>query len=267
MKRIALFLFLLFLLASCQQGEETVVKLQTSQGIIRLKLYAETPLHRKNFLKLVDEEYYNGMLFHRVIREFMIQVGDPSSKQARAGIRLGANGIGYTLIPEIRPHYFHKRGALAAARESDNINPERNSDGSHFYIVQGKVFTETEIDTVVQIINNKRYTALFERIQRQREGEIIKRQVVKDYDGLIKLNDEISAQTREQFKDIKLVLTEEQRKIYTTIGGAPNLDGEYTVFGEVIEGIEIVDKIAESDIDDHFRPIQDVVIYKVEREK
>lgn len=267
MRRITLFLFVLFLLVSCHREEETIVKLETSQGIIRLKLYSETPLHRKNFLKLVDEGYYNGMLFHRVIREFMIQAGDPSSKQARAGMRLGANGIGYTLKSEIQSPYFHKKGALAAARESDNVNPERKSDGSHFYIVQGKVFTGTEIDTVVQIINNKRYTALFERFQRQRQGEIMKKQAAKDYEGLIKLNEELSVETRKHFKDVELVLTEEQRRAYTTVGGAPQLDGEYSVFGEVTEGIEIVDKIAETVTDDHFRPLQDVIIYKAEREK
>lgn len=267
MKKIISFLSVVFLLSACHQGGDPVVKIQTSEGMIRMKLYIETPLHRDNFLKLVEEGYYNGMLFHRAIREFMIQTGDPDSKKARTGMRLGANGIGYTLKPEIMPRYYHKRGAVAAARENDNVNPLRESDGSHFYIVQGKVFSATEIDTVVQIINNKRFTALFQKLQRKREGEILKLQAAQDTGGLMRINDELSAETRNQFEGVKLTLSDEQRKVYTTLGGAPNLDGEYTVFGEVIEGMEVVDKIARLETDDNFRPLQDVVIYKIEIEK
>lgn len=267
MKKIILFLSVVLFLSACRQGGDSVVKIQTSEGMIRMKLYMETSLHRDNFLKLVKEGYYNGMLFHRAIREFMIQTGDPDSKKARPGMRLGANGIGYTLKPEIMPRYYHKRGAVAAARENDNVNPLRESDGSHFYIVQGKVFSATEIDTVVQIINNKRFTALFQKLQRQREGEILKLQAVQDTGGLMRINDELSVETRNQFEGIKLTLSDEQRKAYTTIGGAPNLDGEYTVFGEVMEGMDVVDKIARLETDDNFRPLQDVVIYKIEIEK
>lgn len=266
-KKIIPFLFILFLLAACQKKGDFVVKFETSKGIVRIKLYNETPLHRDNFLKLVREGYYDGMLFHRAIREFMIQAGDPDSKKARPRMRFGSNGIGYTLKAEILPRYYHKRGAVAAARENDNVNPRRESDGSHFYIVQGKVFQDTEIDTVVQIINNKRFTALFQSLQRQREGEIVKLQAAQDVNGLMRINDELSAETRKQFENVKLVLSGPQRETYTTVGGAPNLDGEYTVFGEVTEGIEIVDKIALLDTDDNFRPLQDVVIYKAEIEE
>lgn len=267
MRKILFFLIGCFLWVGCQENREAVVKLETSQGIVRLRLYPETSLHRENFLKLVGEGYYNGMLFHRVIRDFMIQTGDPRSKNARSGMRLGATGIGYTIKAEILPQYFHKKGALAAARESDNVNPERQSDGSHFYIVEGNVFSPADLDSLIRITNEKRFTALFERLQRKRQGEIMKLQAANDYEGLIKINDELSAETRKQFAGNELVLSEEQRKVYTTLGGTPHLDGEYTVFGEVIEGIEVVDKITQAETDENFRPLKDVVIYKAEIEK
>lgn len=267
MKKILFFLLGCFLLTGCKKDREAVVRLETSQGIIRLKLYAETPLHRENFLKLVGEGYYNGMLFHRVIHDFMIQAGDPHSKKARPGMRLGAKGIGYTLKAEILPQYFHKKGALAAARSSDNVNPERQSNGSHFYIVKGNVFSPADLDSLVRITNEKRFTALFERLQRTRQGEIMKLQAARNYEGLIKINEELSAETRKQFKNTELILSEEQRRVYTTLGGVPHLDGEYTVFGEVTEGLEVVEKIVQVATDENFRPLEDVVIYKAEVEK
>lgn len=267
MKKIAFFLWIVCFVLSCQTEKETIVKMKTSQGTMRLRLYPETPLHRDNFLKLVNEGYYDGMLFHRVISDFMIQTGDPRSKNARAGMRLGATGIGYTLKPEIRSQYFHKKGALAAARENDNVNPGRESSGSHFYIVKGNVFSEADLDTVVRMANNKRFAVLFGRLQEARQGEITKLQAVNDYEGLMRVNDELSAETRRRFKEVELVLTDEQRKIYMTIGGTPHLDGEYTVFGEVLEGLGVVDKIAGAAVDENFRPLKDVVIYKAEIER
>ena len=251
---------------ACERKKDTVIRMETSLGNIRLKLYDETVLHRDNILKLIREGYYNGMLFHRVIKDFMIQTGDPDSKSARPGMVLGANDIGYTLKAEIVPKYFHKRGVLAAAREADNINPERSSSGSHFYIVQGRIFTPDIIDEEIEKINNKRYTALFNRLQQACEGEILKYQLANDYEKLMQLNEKLSDTTRLLFDQVKLKLTGEQRAAYTTIGGSPHLDGEYTVFGEVIEGMEIVDSIAEQETDDNCRPLRDVVILKIEEE-
>ena len=246
MKRIVFILVLSLLLGACERKKETVIRMETSLGNIRLKLYDETVLHRDNILKLIREGYYNGMLFHRVIKDFMIQTGDPDSKSARPGMVLGANDIGYTLKAEIVPKYFHKRGVLAAAREADNINPERSSSGSHFYIVQGRIFTPD--------------------LQQACEGEILKYQLANDYEKLMQLNEKLSDTTRLLFDQVKLKLTGEQRAAYTTIGGSPHLDGEYTVFGEVIEGMEIVDSIAEQETDDNCRPLRDVVILKIEEE-
>lgn len=264
-KFFLVFSMLIFLLA-CQREERTVIRMDTSQGVIRLCLYDETVIHRGNMIKLIQEGYYNGMLFHRVIREFMIQTGDPESKTTRPGALLGDRDAGYTLKSEILPQYFHKRGALAAARESDNINPDRNSSGSHFYIVQGKKFSEEGLAEAVESINNKRYTALFNRLKAAREGEIIKYQLAEDYEHLMLINRELSDATRKQFHQVKLELSEEQRQAYTTVGGTPHLDGQYTVFGEVVEGMEIVDQIANLPTDDHCRPELDVVIRKIEIE-
>lgn len=266
MKRLVFGLVLSLLLGACGQKKETVIRMETSLGNIRLKLYNETVLHRDNILKLIRGGYYNGMLFHRVIKDFMIQTGDPVSKAARPGMVLGENDIGYTLKAEIIPEYFHKRGVLAAAREADDVNPERNSSGSHFYIVQGRIFTPDIIDEEIEKINNRRYTALFNRLQQAYAGEILKCQLANDYEKLKQLNGKLSDTTRILFDRVKLKLTEEQRAAYTTIGGSPHLDGEYTVFGEVIEGMEVVDAIAEQETDENNRPLKDVVILKIEEE-
>lgn len=266
MKKIVVFCLTVLLFAACKKEGEQVVKIETSEGTIRVKLYDETPLHRDNFIKLVKDGFYEGILFHRVIEHFMIQAGDPDSKGARPGMRLGANSLDYTVKAEILPQFFHKKGVLAAAREGDNVNPERNSSGSHFYIAQGKVYTPEALDSLVLTINDKRHTALFEKFKRQHEAELIKLQTANDIDGLIKMNEMLSEETAKHFDDEKLVLTDEQKKAYTTVGGIPHLDGAYTVFGEVIEGLDIVDKIAASQTDEGNRPLKDVVILKMKLE-
>lgn len=263
MQKFVLVILLALAVGACQRKREMVVRIETNLGIIRLRLYDETKIHRDNFVKLTQEGYYNGMLFHRVIRGFMIQTGDPTSKGVRPGMLLGDKDCGYTLDEEILPHYFHKRGALAAARESDEVNPDRKSSGSHFYVVQGKVFSAPELEKELERVNNKRYTALFNRLKKEREGEIARFQLVNDYENLMRINREISEATREQFEGVKLKLSEEQKKAYCSIGGAPHLDGEYTVFGEVLEGMEVVDKIAALKVDENFRPEEDAVILKM----
>lgn len=266
MRKIVIFCLAILMFTGCKKEGEQVVKIETSEGTIRVKLYDETPLHRDNFIKLVKDGFYEGILFHRVIEHFMIQAGDPDSKGARPGIRLGSNSLDHIVKAEILPQFFHKKGVLAAAREGDNVNPERNSSGSHFYIAQGKVYTPEALDSLVQTINDKRHTALFEKFKRQHEAELIKLQTANDMDGLIKMNEMLSEETAKHFDEEKLVLSEEQKKAYTTIGGIPHLDGAYTVFGEVVEGLDIVDKIAAIQTDEANRPLKDVVILKMELE-
>lgn len=172
------------------------VLLQTSMGDITIRLSDSTPLHRDNFLKLVKMHYYDGILFHRVIKDFMVQAGDPNSKTAKPGEMLGNGGPGYTIPAEIKPSLFHKKGVIAAARLGDNANPQRASSGSQFYLAQGKSYTDTDLDMM------------------------------------------------DKARPDDKKLTAEQRQVYKTSGGIPHLDHAYTVFGEIVNGIEVVDKIA-----------------------
>jgi peptidyl-prolyl cis-trans isomerase B (cyclophilin B) len=192
------------------------VELTTTKGVILLRLYNETPLHRDNFLRLVKGHYYDSVLFHRVIQNFMIQAGDPDSKQAAAGMELGNGGPGYTVPAEFVPTLFHKKGVLAAAREGDDVNPEKQSSGSQFYIVQGKQFTDAGLDSV------------------------------------------------ETFRLKGREIPDDQRAVYKTLGGTPHLDQNYTVFGEVVRGMEVVDSIAAipTTTEPADRPVEDVRILK-----
>lgn len=192
----------------------TQVLFKTSMGDITIALYDVTPLHKQNFLKLINEKYYDNILFHRIIQGFMIQTGDPNSKNAAAGQQLGNGGPGYTIPAEFVKECYHKRGAVAAARMGDQVNPRKESSGSQFYIVDGQKFTEMDL-------NN------------------------------------ISRQYGIQF-------TAEQIDVYTTQGGAPFLDNNYTVFGEVVNGMEVVDKIAAQTKDRFDRPTTDIKILSVE---
>ena len=188
------------------------VALVTTKGTMIIRLSDSTPLHRDNFLKLVKQHYYDSILFHRVIKGFMAQAGDPNSKRARAGEQLGNGGPGYTIPAEIRPGLFHKKGALAAARMGDNVNPQRASSGSQFYLVQGKVYNEQTLST--------------------------------------------EEQTRLQGYKVPPA----HRQVYTSVGGTPFLDTKYTVFGEVIRGIDVIDSIALVQTGAGDRPVQDVRI-------
>lgn len=191
----------------------TMVEMITTMGKITLRLYDETPLHRDNFLKLVKNGTYDGLLFHRVIKDFMVQAGDPKSRNAKPGQPLGDGTLGYTIPAEFRPELIHKSGALCAARQGDQINPKKESSASQFYIVQGQVWDDKTLD-----------------MMEKRLGK--------------------------SFTDV-------QRKVYTTVGGTPHLDGDYTVFGEVVDGMEVVNKIADVKCDRMARPVEDVRIISV----
>lgn len=196
-----------------------LVALDTSLGRIVLKLYDDTPLHRDNFIKLVREGWYNGLLFHRVIPNFMVQAGDSASRHAQPGQLLGDSPESYSIPAEIRyPAHFHRKGALAAAREGDDVNPQRASSASQFYIVTGRPYTENMLDQVQQRLDERS-------------------------DGRVKLTPEI-------------------RQVYETEGGAPHLDGQYTVFGEVVEGMNVAEQIQWAERDENDRPLSDIRILK-----
>ncbi len=219
-KTITLLLFCLVAAwAQAQNNVRSEVELVTDSGIVRLALYNETPKHRDNFLKMVQSGAYNGVLFHRVIKDFMVQTGDLASKTATQGQLLGDTPESYSIPAEICfPKLYHKRGALAAAREGDDVNPERASSSTQFYIVWGQKFTDKQLEW---------------------------------------------AQSRiEKYTDGKVKLTPELCEVYKTIGGTPHLDGSYTVFGEVLEGLDVVEKIQRTTTDSHDRPVNDIRIIK-----
>ncbi|MBR5971222.1 MAG: peptidylprolyl isomerase [Paludibacteraceae bacterium] len=229
------------------QKKGTVVELKTEFGTMKILLYDDTPQHRDNFLKLVNQGFYDSLLFHRVIKEFMIQGGDPDSKNAPASKQLGAGDVGYTIPAEfVYPKYYHKKGALAAARQGDQVNPEKRSSGCQFYIVQGKKMNDAEIQQMEKILLNKAKEKRFYEIAREKNEEIKKLRIAKDQEGLRKLNDDIIAQLEKEFesKASDFKMPDEMKEVYKTIGGTPFLDNDYTVFGEVIEGLEVIDAIA-----------------------
>lgn len=239
----------------------------TNYGVIKIKLYNETPLHRDNFVKLVKEHYFDSLLFHRVIQNFMIQGGDPDSKRALPEKTLGDGGPPYTIPAEINPKLFHKKGVLAAAREGDLDNPKQASSGSQFYILQGKVFT----DSLLQI-QAKRITKmkLFNEIINRTENQKLLEQYKSfakagNPDSLKYVNDLIDVQLQKELPNVTpYTFSDEQKKAYTTIGGTPHLDGSYTVFGEVYEGLEVIDDIAMQPVERKTaRPIKDIRILSV----
>jgi cyclophilin family peptidyl-prolyl cis-trans isomerase len=211
MHRLFIILHLILFTSSLHSQDDPVVLISTKYGDMKIKLYSNTPLHTSNFIELAEKGYFNGLLFHRVINNFMIQTGDPKSKNSTPGQVLGNGGPGYTIPAEFVPQYYHKKGAVAAARQGDAVNPDKESSGSQFYIVQGQTFTKEQLDLMVS-------------------------------------------------RGMHIPFTQNQIKDYTTIGGSPHLDYSYTVFGEVIDGLDVIDKIAAVATDKRNRPLEDIVI-------
>ncbi len=264
MKKIVLVLLFAGLLVniSCGTSEnkgESRVEIETEFGNIKIKLYNETPLHRDNFMKLTKEGFYTDLLFHRVIQGFMIQGGDPDSKNAEPGKQLGGGDLGYTIPAEINPKFFHRKGIIAAAREGDRTNPEKRSSASQFYVVQGKVFRQGELDTLQIKMEESRKLVMLQKKIKMVEPELNKLGAEGKQDEMMAcfnaIKEEVSAEA-EKLPPIKF--TEEQRTVYTTVGGYPSLDGNYTIFGEVIEGLEVLDKIAAQATDHFNRPQKDI---------
>ena len=246
-----------------ENEKRTLVKLETTMGNITVALYNEPPKHRDNFIKLVKEGVYDSTLFHRVIKQFMIQAGDPDSKNASDTAMLGSGDVGYTIPAEFNPKFFHKKGVLAAARQGDDVNPEKASSGCQFYIVTGRKFTEPQLLGMENKINEQREEALFDSLARQHMKEIYKMRKAGDNAGLLELQDTLEAQARELAdKEEKFRFTPEQIKAYSTVGGAPHLDGSYTVFGEVTEGMEVVENIEIAKTNRADRPVENIRILK-----
>ena len=234
------------------------VKIQTTLGDIIVRLYDETPQHRDNFVKLAKEGYYDGTLFHRVIKDFMIQGGDPDSKGAPAGKMLGVGGPDYTIEAEIKSGLYHKRGALAAARQGDEVNPERRSSGSQFYIVWGQVYNEGQLRQFSKQMEMQQMQAVFNALAKEHHDEIMQMRRERNRAGLQELQEKLAAEAEAQVKVQGAGMTDEQRAIYSTVGGTPHLDGQYTVFGEVEEGLDIVEMIQQSKTARGDRPVDDI---------
>lgn len=256
---ITLALFLL--ITACDTpgaGDSVIVLIKTSAGDIKVKLYNETPLHRDNFIKLVNSGFYEGISFHRVISEFMIQAGDPQTKPDNKEIPDSLKN--YTIPAEFNSQLFHKKGALAAARQGNEINPYMRSSGTQFYIVQGKKYTDDELNGAEIRINNQIKQGKFNILVRE-TSDSLRSAGTSATDAEVQ---EIASgkmfkylTTTQDFK-----FTPEQRIIYTTIGGTPRLDANYTVFGEVTEGLDVVDKIASEKTDPSDKPLNNITILK-----
>jgi peptidylprolyl isomerase len=271
MKKLLIILVIPLLLIGLVAGKSgkkkpTLVLIETPYGNMKVRLYDETPLHKENFIKLVNEHFYDSLLFHRVIKDFMIQGGDPHSKNAPNGATLGNGGPGYEIPAEFIPQFYHKKGVIAAAREGDNVNPEKKSSGSQFYIVQGKIFTDEELNQMEERINfpakkklvfeyiekpeNLKLKTTLDSLQKARNFE----QLNFTYDSVLKL-------LEPEYQKLDLFhFTEQQRTDYKTIGGTPHLDRNYTVFGEVVEGLNVLDSIANVKTDKRDRPLENIIM-------
>ena len=249
MKNLVFIAILSVLLLACSsKPKETLVEISTPYGNIVVKLYDSTVKHKDNFIKLAEKGYFNGTLFHRVIKSFMIQDGDTN----------------YTIPFEYVPSYLHKRGAFAAAREGDDVNPLKASSASQFYIVQGKVFTNDELDAVeLKVERRTKQYIMMDLLKKEGKEDELKAftQMADKRDTAnirLVINKYRNAVDAQYMRTKPFKLTAEQRRIYTTIGGTPHLDGAYTVFGEVVSGMDIVDQIAVVETDSNDRPIQDI---------
>ncbi|HEV7232130.1 MAG TPA: peptidylprolyl isomerase [Bacteroidia bacterium] len=273
MKRIVFFILSLGLFSTIMAGkdggnkgkeEQTKVLIHTDLGDIKVVLYNETPKHRDNFIKLVKEGTINNTIFHRVIEGFMIQGGDPDSKNAPPGTMLGNGNVGYTIPAEIDPRFFHKKGALAAARLGDEVNPNKESSGCQFYIVHGRTYSDTLLSMEEMQMNQGKLQQIFSEYVSKPENrafrdKFIRLQTERKMDSLQIMTMQIDPFLRQELtKRNPVKFTPEQRKAYSTLGGAPHLDGGYTVFGEVYEGLDVVDKIATAEKDQFDRPKTDI---------
>ena len=235
------------------------VQIKTTLGDITVRLYDETPLHRDNFLKLAREGYYDGTLFHRVIKNFMIQGGDPTSRGAAPSAHLGAGGPDYTIPAEFNPALIHKKGALAAARQGDEVNPEKRSSGSQFYIVTGEVYSAGKLTQLEKQLAQQQLQSIFDNLVVENRSRILDCRKRRDQAGIMAIQEELQKRTYEIAKEQGAPkYSDAQREAYTTLGGTPFLDQNYTVFGEVIEGLDVVDKIQQVATRPGDRPVEDV---------
>lgn len=247
---------------------DAIVDIKTTAGDIKVRLFGDTPRHRDNFIKLAEEGYYDGVLFHRVIKDFMIQTGDPDSKDATPDEMLGMGNPGYTIEAEIAyPRHYHVKGALAAARTADDMNPQRRSSGSQFYIVTGQTFNDSTLTQMERSMQQQQKQSIFNRKAAENRDRIMELRRNRDQAALMELQEKLIAETEAEAKADPITIPADVRKAYIEKGGAPHLDGAYTVFGEVISGMETVDKIEAAETGRSDRPKEDIKIISMTVEK
>ena len=266
-KKILFFIFLMIFLGSNEslkaqnKSTNSIILIETNLGNIKLMLYKETPKHRKNFLQLIENKHFDGTLFYRVIDGFVLQGGSQDSRNASPGRQIGYGGSNRTIESEFRPQFFHKRGALAAARQPDKVNVFKESDVSQFYLAQGRVYTLEELTAMERAVNKplrkqivKRYLTPKKRQSLDSLKKLNKTKEFREIANKIKSNISFDFESSTE----KLIFSEAQKLAFTTVGGVPHLDKNYTVFGEVISGFKVMDKIAKLKTDKHDRPYNDV---------
>ena len=274
---LSLLLFVFIILQACSNDKKDyLITIKTNLGEIKIVLFDETPKHKENFIKLTEKGFYDSLLFHRVMNQFMVQTGDPDSKGAKPGQKLGNGGPGYNIPAEFKPGLIHEKGAVAAARQPDNVNPKKESSGSQFYIVQGMKYTQTDLENT-RINFQKLYKYFGNLIERStyqdlkaKAMQLQQEQRIPELQALIVSMKETCETEYDVDLDIE-PLTQKQIDTYTTVGGVPHLDGEYTVFGKVVKGIEVVDKIAVEQTAPGDRPLNDIMmtmeVEKISRKK
>jgi peptidyl-prolyl cis-trans isomerase B (cyclophilin B) len=264
-KNYFLMLTAVFLMFSCSPNKDnknSFFLIKTTLGDITVQLNDETPIHRDNFIKLVNNHIYEGVSFHRVIKNFMIQTGDPETKRNYSKGHADSL-LSYTIPAEFNPALFHKKGALAAARQGNEVNPEMRSSGTQFYIVQGVKYTDNELNLAEQRINNNNKQSLFVKMIKEiTDSGKISGKNLKD-DEIQEIASLKMFETLEKTGENRI--PEEKRSIYKNVGGTPRLDGTYTVFGEVVRGLDVVDKIASVQTDQNDKPVFDIRIIKIKR--
>ena len=260
MRTVCLFVLLCVSALSYGAKKYKLVEISTNLGNIKIRLYENTPRHSENFLKLVKAHHYDSLLFHRVIGDFMIQGGSSDSRHAPKETAVGMSNPGYTIEAEIRPEYRHFKGALAAARQGDEVNPEKRSSGEQFYLVQGKTYTDQELD---QIEKRKWLAAknqLGDRLFKPLQEEFQRYKKTGQYQKADSLLRYVNEEIEKQYAENPYKMSPETRGMYKSVGGTPFLDGDYTVFGEIVEGMDVLEKIALVATDSNDRPKEDVII-------
>ena len=263
-KTILTAIFIACVSTGFAQTTYPTIVIETNYGTMKAMLYDDTPVHSSHYLKLIKQGYFDGTLFHRVVKDFVIQGGAQDSRGAKAGQRIGSGRDDMMLMPEFRENRYHKKGALAVPRKSDEENPRKKSDASQFYIVHGKVYTPQQLDSIDRVDNapvrnkllNTHYTPRKQELERLKASNPKRHKVVND--SLLAVVDSLFMRSPS-----RTVIPEGSREVYTKVGGVIHLNGNYTVFGEVFEGLDVIDKVAALPVDRASRPTTDAVILRV----